>query len=76
MLGENGTLIGGLGPEQSRKDQGSKLHRCCLEGSYAHHYTTDAFLTPVKNLNKFFFNTTSLLYSLSTVCSVPDPQYM
>ena len=42
MLGENGTLIGGLGPEQSRKDQGSKLHRCCLEGSYAYHYTTNA----------------------------------
>ena len=45
MLGENGTLIGGLGPEQSRKDQGSKLHRCCLEGSYAYHYTTDALVS-------------------------------
>ena len=53
MLGENGTLIGGLGPEQSRKDQGSKLHRCCLEGSYAHHYTTDACVNKVKQGNPF-----------------------
>ena len=68
MLGENGTLIGGLGPEQSRKDQGSKLHRCCLEGSYAHHYTTDAFFMQIENLNIFIFHNTN--FALQSVHSL------